>query len=388
MKANKILLVFFILLNRNIFPQKIIKRGNLKGQLTCKSCHSCQFPTAEKPCLWPCPRFEMIKSYKFNVQIPDLITISRLSKLYGKVIFPHKIHAEMSEISGGCVQCHHYTTDKKIRKCADCHSVRRKRTDVTRPDLRGAYHQRCMNCHIKWSHSFGCNSCHAPKNKPELISQKFTTKKILQHKKKKKPERIVFETTARKGKFVTFYHAEHVDLFGLPCSDCHHNEKCINCHDVQKSDKPRLKIKAIPGEKFNRLHNKCSLCHHLKENCTFCHSQKIKPPFSHEQFTGWALNRFHKILKCSACHGNRKKFTKLKPECANCHSEWSPENFNHRITGILLDENHKDNDCETCHKKLQFNKVGCTDCHDDKSFPKNIPGKLIKIKGLKVEKKI
>ncbi len=383
MKSKILIAAFILLFTRLLFAQNSLKatRGKFNESLTCKSCHNCQFPTAEKPCLWPCPRYEMIKSYKFNVKIPDVIVIDRLSKLYGKVVFPHRVHAKMSEISGGCVQCHHYTTDKKIRQCADCHSVRRKRTNITRPDLRGAYHQKCMKCHIQWSHTLGCNTCHAPKNMPELIAvKKKLPSNIPQHKIKRKPGKIIFLARGAPGKFVTFYHKEHVKLFGLKCSDCHHNEKCINCHDVRKNAGAKLQVTAKPGEKLDSAHKKCSYCHAVKNNCSFCHSNGMRPPFNHKGSTGWALNRFHKKLKCVNCHGWRKSFTKLNSNCASCHSDWAPENFKHEITGLVLDENHVENDCETCHKNREYDKASCDDCHENKSYPKSIPGKLIEIK--------
>ena len=34
---------------------------------------------------------------------------------------------------------------------------------------------------------------------------------------------------------MTFQHKEHVDLFGFRCGDCHHQENCGNCHDLQKT---------------------------------------------------------------------------------------------------------------------------------------------------------
>lgn len=387
---KKILLVslgFCLFIFSNIIAQQKISKNHKYENIDCSICHSCKFPTAQKPCLNPCPRFEIMNTYTFNKEGPENIIIDTLQNIYGPVNFPHKLHAEMSKISGGCIQCHHYNTTDNIEPCSDCHNKDREKAVITRPDLRGAYHQQCMNCHRKWSHQTECNSCHTPNDKLLAnISSKPKVKTKIKHPQLKTPDKIVFKTFTNKGKMVTFYHDEHINKFGIKCASCHKDEVCVACHDVEKAKKVKngqLDKTAKGFKSVTQAHNKCVSCHktEVKSNCTFCHSNSEKGPFNHSEVTGWKLNRFHKDLKCQACHGNKKQFTKLNNHCKSCHSGWTQDNFDHKITGLILDENHKDADCEDCHTDRNYSAPpACDNCHDNKSFPKNVPGKLILIK--------
>ncbi len=386
-----IFILFNFLIIGSLFGQHKVSKNHKYSNVDCSLCHSCKFPTTQKPCLKACPRFEIMNTYTFAKEGPENIVIDTLQTIYAPVNFPHKLHAEMSKISGGCIQCHHYNTTDKIEPCSDCHSKDRKTATVTRPDLKGAYHQQCMNCHRKWSHKTECNSCHSPLDKLVTnVPNKPKIKSIEDHQKLKVPEKIVFKTFTNKGKRVTFYHDEHINKFGLKCADCHKNEVCVACHDVENAKKVKngqLDKTAGGFKSVVQAHQKCSSCHktEVENNCTFCHSNTEREQFNHAKVTGWKLNKFHKKLKCQTCHGNKKQFTKLNNNCGSCHSKWNQDNFDHKITGIILDDNHTDADCEDCHTDRNYSAPpACDNCHDDKSYPKNVPGKLISIK--KIEK--
>ena len=50
--------------------------------------------------------------------------------------------------------------------------------------------------------------------------------------------------------------------------------------------------------------------------------------------------------------------------------------FDHKLKGITFSEAHNELECENRHSKSDFtNSPICSDCHDDKSFPKDLPGK-------------
>jgi hypothetical protein len=52
--------------------------------------------------------------------------------------------------------------------------------------------------------------------------------------------------------------------------------------------------------------------------------------------------------------------------CTSCHGSWSPENFQHAVTGLRLDEMHAQLDCSQCHKDRRYDAdPTCSDCHDD-----------------------
>ena len=378
---NLLLFILLVVVSISYGQSNLPKNHNLMN-LTCKTCHSCDVPTRKDPCLNRCPRSEMITVNQTPAQAPEIEVLSELSKKYMPVVFSHRIHAEMSEMSGGCVICHHYNTSGPIQPCKNCHEVNRKRDDISKPDLEAAYHRQCINCHREWSHSDNCTSCHALKNSSNVNITKVTIKKITgkTHPKLEAPVKLVFETNYQKGKIVTFYHEEHVKTFGISCESCHQQDNCSNCHDKNKATMiqniGKMPIKLVKSKAEH--HKPCFSCHQ-NDRCSLCHKDKESGPFNHLEVTGWALNKFHQNLSCEKCHGTSKKFVKLNNECTSCHSNFVQGKFNHSVTGLKLDENHSDLDCKECHHDKTFANPVCTNCHEDKSFPKDKPGKLVPI---------
>jgi hypothetical protein len=289
--------------------------------------------------------------------------------LYPPVKFSHQTHAEMADMSGSCQMCHHYNPVGPILGCKECHSVERKRSDVSKIDLKGALHVRCMNCHRSFTNSVECNTCHKQNDKAASSS-----KKVAHPTTVKRPTVLSYETKSNKGKLVTFYHDEHVSTFGLDCVKCHTDDGCAKCHKkstVPTSTKPQLEQK----------HAKCAKCHSVQDNCSMCHSDSKKGPFNHMERTGWQLNQFHVKLACQKCHTDKGKFVKLNNECSNCHTKWTAETFDHKITGLQLDETHAQNECESCHVEKNFSKPVCSNCHEaNYKYPDKKPGKVIKKK--------
>jgi len=294
------------------------------------------------------------------------------SDLYVPVEFSHRVHAEMSEMAGGCALCHHNNPPGHILPCRDCHEMDRLRSDISKPDLMASYHRQCMDCHREWSHTTSCTSCHALKSSKEQMTSLVDTMESMTriHPEIVEPARLLYQTDCDEGEVVTFYHNEHVQLFGLECIDCHQRESCVKCHDKRETE--------VEAEVS---HDRCSDCHdtEMEDNCNSCHLNKAKSPFNHFQRTRFAIDGFHKDLNCNTCHGHKLKVLKLDKECNSCHESWNSENFNHSITGFILDENHFDNDCEDCHLERKFNKnPDCESCHEDEySYPGNKPGKKI-----------
>jgi len=367
-----IILAFSFTLN----AQTKISKNHSTRSLNCSTCHSCEIPTKENPCLKACPRESMIRIDQKPEEGPKVLTINKIKEtdIYEPVVFSHLAHAEMAEISGGCRTCHHYNPPGNVIACSDCHESQRKRTDVSKPDLKGAFHRLCMNCHRAWGGSTDCIVCHQLKGKEVLLkidTKKLTAKRI--HPEVKAPVKITFTTSSTSGKLVTFYHDEHINTFKFECGDCHKNDNCVKCHS---------KNKVVPAIKksLKEVHKKCSNCHNTdsKSNCSSCHSDKEKGPFNHFAATGFDISKFHSKLTCNRCHTTKGKFTGLKNECSSCHGIWSWDNFKHSVTGLVLDETHGELECNNCHKEPNYSKPTCKDCHEDKSFPKDKPGKLIK----------
>ena len=183
--------------------------------------------------------------------------LKNVQDLYEPVIFSHRIHAEMSEMSGGCEMCHHYNPPGDVVNCSTCHEPTRQRTDISKPDLKGAYHRQCMDCHQEWSDDVACESCHELKSSGKSAYSEKDYSKQRVHPELEVPLKLVYETSYEKGKIVTFYHNEHTDLFGLGCISCHQQESCAKCH----SEEPEKKTEKVSIE---TVHQICSDCHDTK----------------------------------------------------------------------------------------------------------------------------
>ncbi len=363
--------------------QMDIVKGSDKKKIDCKQCHLCENPTAVNPCLKMCPRFDALSSPHTTKLKPDVIIIDIISDLYVPVVFSHQLHAEMSDMSGGCQICHHHNPPGAILACRDCHEVSVKRADLNRPGLKGAYHRQCLGCHREWSHTTKCSICHALKSALKTTEASADSTDIVgtTHPPFSQPEKIVYETSSDEGKLITFYHNEHVNLFGFACVNCHQKENCSKCHDLAK---PTLAEQLLPGKpvKIHKSeaehHMKCSACHE-NAKCNFCHDNKEKMPFNHLVSSGWKLKSYHQGLSCIRCHINMEISKKISHQCSACHKGWYSGNFNHTVTGLKLDENHKDNDCGDCHINSNYSTTPeCQECHDqDIAFPKELPGKRV-----------
>jgi len=352
-------------------------------QPNCVDCHTCDKPSEGHQCLKPCPRLFAAhnKSAHGLAEAPDVLLIDSLADQYGGVQFNHKLHAGMSEMGQGCAACHHFCPPGKIPACVTCHASDVKSTDLRQPGLKGAYHRQCLQCHREWSHETYCNVCHlqkvlgaktTPHDKEAAKPSTADATDIMgkSHPALSPPDKRVYVTPYAKGPVVTFYHQQHIDLFGLKCTNCHQQENCSYCHDWKRTDATK--------KTMEQVHAVCSNCHKT-DGCAKCHDTKERPGFSHAS-TGWPLNGFHTVLACRACHPTGKPLRKLDPECTSCHTVWKQGRFRHAVTGIALDETHLGLECSDCHAKLKFAKAPtCVGCHDDgRDYHKTPPGSVVK----------
>jgi len=362
--VNILLLVFF----SNILGQIENLDSHTQMNLDCKKCHICDTPTKANPCLIVCPRNKIEIVRHSPSEGPENIIINEIKTehdLYGPSHFTHRLHSEMSLMAGGCSICHHFNPPGKIVKCSSCHELKRERTDLTKPDLKAAYHRQCMGCHKSWEVETNCENCHklnSNKTKEVTLSQIEKS-----HPKITIPLKLVYETKSEKGNFVTFYHNEHNIKFGNECRDCHDQESCATCHT-------EFKLESIMDD----VHDRCSNCHDTENSCNKCHNKKITEPFNHKNKTGFSLNNYHSKLSCISCHKSKNNFSGLKKDCTHCHTD-KDGYFDHGITKILLDENHIDSDCEDCHTNNNYKlQPVCNGCHDeDINYPASIPGSRI-----------
>ena len=99
--------------------------------------------------------------------LPEIVTMGSLSKIYEPVRFNHKEHISYA---GGCAECHHQHIGLQVSPCLECHPVdpavfkRNAKADKLQPcsechpasvqtkgkshvELKAAYHNACMKCH-------------------------------------------------------------------------------------------------------------------------------------------------------------------------------------------------------------------------------------------------
>ncbi len=359
---------FFSMLILLIIPVLCIAQPTQHSELkfNCSLCHSCESPTKTNPCLKACPRAEIITVHHSAEEAPGYIILDKFKNVednYAPVNFSHKAHAEMSVMAGGCEMCHHYNPPGRVVACSECHSQSRIRDDLRTPDLKGALHRQCIDCHRLWSSDVACADCHHENitniNKADPVDR--------YHPQIEEPERLVYDTDEMEG-YVTFYHSDHTNIFGQECNDCHKQESCVSCHIEEQM---LGNINLSQEEK----HDACSGCHDTDGDCESCHKEQITPGFYHAVSTGFNLSKYHSKVECGGCHTTPKVFKGLSGSCAACHKNWSLENFEHSITGLSLDENHSENDCEDCHVENDYKNPTCDNCHDEEIFyPDFLPG--------------
>ncbi len=330
------------------------------GALACEGCHTCEVPTARRPCLVSCPRDRMVNQIASHLldEAPDSFVLDVLAELYQPVYFSHELHARMAEMGDSCGTCHHYSPPGHIPPCRECHDPETRLRDLTKPNLKGAYHRQCLSCHREWSHDTKCIVCHIPAKGQILSAEIADSTDIVGHSHPviAVPVTKVYETSYEEHPIVTFQHKEHIELFGFRCVDCHREESCGNCHDIQK-ETSHLRTQ-------EELHSACNECHG-DAACTKCHNTEERRGFSHNS-TGWPLGEYHQHLDCWSCHPAGRRIGRLSRMCANCHLDWTQENFRHAITGLALDEVHAQLDCTDCHADRRYEQDPvCSDCHDD-----------------------
>ena len=360
----------------------------------CARCHSCEQPTPENSCLlFACTRNRMGSRAVFmpGAQGPDVVILNELEDAYLPVPFDHRGHAEMAEMAGGCVTCHHYTPRGRPHPpCKACHEISADEADIDKPALRGAYHQQCLNCHREWINERDCDACHLPKTgSPDgggaAISVTPDDLMGRMHPPISEPEGEFYRSGSDRlpGWQVIFRHGEHAHRFGLKCVECHRESSCARCHTRDPEQRqPRQAAEA---------HVRCIRCHkrdmslaaRVAGRCERCHWPEDQPkpePFSHAA-TGWPLGRFHQNESCRDCH-KQVPFEWLSSKCDDCHGTWSPSTFDHEVTGQILDENHAEEECSLCHRERRFDRPPtCDECHDAEddgiAFPGARPGRLL-----------
>jgi len=372
---NSIILVMILLATAALASDQAAHRevhpGATGSTRACTECHSCAQPTTAEPCLLDCPRHggHFYGDHEVD-EGPEVVVIDQLAEHYRPVVFAHKLHAGMADMNGGCTNCHHYSEESgTIPSCRECHDADKTKVSLGMPALKGAYHRQCINCHLDWSHENACGFCHEEANGVPADMPVDTTDIVgIPHPLITATETYTYETTHEDGPTVTFHHADHVDLFGTQCVDCHRGNSCARCHDTATSAQPKRLDHVVD----------CLSCHGERD-CAFCHRSESMPRFNHSTSTGWELEPYHSKVECNTCHGDPKEFRTPTGQCADCHIHWELGSFDHRVTGLELSEEHVEFDCEDCHVDRAFHaQPTCDNCHDDPDmYPDMLPGEEV-----------
>ena len=328
--------------------------------LACAICHSCEFPTSRELCLNKnfCMRSKAKRSGR-SLPGHDVMVLNELEKVYDPVFFDHRKHAQMSEMGGGCENCHHFVPPSTGHPaCKECHAPESARGKI-QPGLKAAYHNQCLSCHEEWDTETHCELCHRKKI-GGMSDIEFESLPFRLHKNPLAvKDLITFETDFDEGDKVPFHHLNHVELYDRDCSVCHQNETCSSCHVHGTESHPLGLLAEID------LHDTCYQCHDEDKGCEQCHGRRRSDLFDHAT-TGWELQPYHKVLQCNQCHQKRGKYSANDPRCETCHyAGWDEKHFNHGITGVVLDEDHGSMDCTDCHAGGVGAPSSCDACHDD-----------------------
>jgi len=273
---------------------------------------------------------------------PDVVILKELETLYEPVPFDHRGHAQMAEMWAGCETCHHRTPtwrgadserifertqDSAARapRCKSCHRISEETVRIRMPNLKGAYHRQCLNCHKEWMHDNACVICHKPKD-PKIAAVPTSPAPTVDditgrmHPPIAAPEAKAYKArfTPAVGANVLFRHKEHTDHYGLKCASCHRRDSCGDCHD----GRPHMASPPVrPGRTWKDTHAPCVSCHQ-QDRCAHCHYKEGDAPplpFDHRS-TGQALDADHLKLKCGECHSFFRSKQALSCGPTACHS--------------------------------------------------------------------
>ena len=105
----------------------------------------------------------MIKKRERGSAGPEIMVLDEMEKVYDPVYFDHDKHAQMSEMSGGCENCHHFVPPSSGHPaCKECHTPEAQARKI-QPGLKAAYHRTAWIATREWDTETHCEFCHRKK---------------------------------------------------------------------------------------------------------------------------------------------------------------------------------------------------------------------------------
>ncbi|MCY2924355.1 MAG: cytochrome c3 family protein, partial [Planctomycetota bacterium] len=259
---------------------------------------------------------------------PAIVVLGALEKDFDAVPFDHLAHAKMAQMGDGCVSCHHkpphpdaagqplpvphhpatapanQAAADTIPACKSCHAVTEADTNIRVPNLKGAYHRQCLNCHRDWMGGKSCLVCHKARG-AQGANAAPTSGDVLSrmHPPIPEPDTKTYNQMRfmpADGSNVLFRHKAHSEGFGIQCATCHRRNACATCHSPKPADAAPRPLH--PGKSWAESHDPCVSCHQ-KDRCRHCHYKDDQPPpgACDHASPGQGLDKAHEKLPCRSC---------------------------------------------------------------------------------------
>ncbi|MGC9327673.1 MAG: tetrathionate reductase family octaheme c-type cytochrome, partial [Candidatus Hinthialibacter sp.] len=351
----------------------------------------------------------------------DFSSLNQEEDLYHAVRFMHKKHASLEQ--GDCTVCHHRAPESEndrvgrpifrsdieqtgMKACRVCHSSPAQPDAITRPGLKGALHQRCIDCHAERdSGPQTCTSCHRRRVadhqdfiqlSDEAAPQDVTAQCLTCHPEAGEsilqsahwnwaglsPDTRGYENRNDLGKKVLINnYCIHVDSNMERCSMCHigygwkddtfdfsdsSNIDCLVCHDASGMYKKSPTDSGYPAKDVDLIAAAQTIGHPNRDHCGFCHfyggggdgvkhgdldSSLSQPSAALDVHMGkynftcqdCHITENHQIAgACKAIPAREGRVS-----CEDCHTS-SPHNGS-SLLNHHLNEHGKAVACQTCH---------------------------------------
>lgn len=341
--------------------------------------------------------------------------------LYGAVRFMHKKHAHLE--ANDCSVCHHrapqfngdqigkrvsrsFWQENQPAKCSECHTQPMQPDRITRPGLKGALHQNCIDCHTeRQAGPQSCAACHQ-RNVPDHSSfikvqedvtpQAITNQCLECHESVQEdilqsahwkweghsPDTLHFENHDHLGKKrILNNYCIHVGSNLERCTMCHvgygwkddsfdfdnaSNIDCLVCHDTTGEYKKAKTGAGYPTDDVDLVAVAKQVGHTSRKTCGACHfygggGDGVK----HGDLDSSLLNPSPELdvhmgkhnFDCQDCHQTKDHqiagacqaipAREGRVSCQDCHTE-TPHHGNSMLSHHL-NEHTKTIECQTCH---------------------------------------